>query len=67
MKEKYLLEILSDLFTSLAAGWFATVLIFPGYIGFPDTVLKFMILTANFCLSIVSIYISFKLKEKSNL
>lgn len=60
------LAVLSDLFTNFAAGWFATIVIFPGiWREFTfDQILLFLPL--HFLYGILSLGIAFHLKDKSH-
>ncbi len=59
------LEILSELFTDMAAGWFGTILIYPGiWINRPFTE-NILVLLLNFLCGIFSLVIAFRLRKES--
>ena len=60
------LEVLSDLFTNLSAGWFGTILIFPGIFRSDDPITMLRILLVNIAFGILSLQIAFRLKEQSH-
>lgn len=64
MLSKSRLEILSDLFTNLSAGWFGTIVIFPNLFHFSNVVELILSLTLNFSLGILSLLLAFYFKER---
>jgi len=59
-------DVLGDLFTNLSAGWFGSILIFPGIYRSDDPATLLRILLINVAFGILSLQIAFRLKEQSN-
>ena len=63
----YRLEVLSELFTNLAAGWFGTIFIYPGVIGDKPVSEVLALLTVNIVSGTLSLILAFRLKEESKI
>jgi len=59
------IEVLSEIFANLSAGYFGVILFSPGLFGLPSFLSLIKILTLNLPLGILSMYIAMYLKEKS--
>jgi hypothetical protein len=63
--KKTIFEVLSEISTNLTAGWIGVLVVSPGF--FQISVSEFKnLLTINFPLAIVGLYLSFVLKEIKN-
>ena len=60
------LEIFSELFVNLAAGWFAAIFAVPNFYGI-RSVFDFSILTGNFAAGILSLGLSYRLRRLAKL
>ena len=59
------LEVISDLLTNLAAGWLATIVIFPGIWNSRDAAEIYLVLFSNIFFGMVSLIIAVILKKEA--
>lgn len=59
------LAVLSELFTNLAAGWYGTIFIYPGFVGSKHFSEVLPLLTVNIVSGTLSLLLAFRLKEES--